>query len=87
MRKLIILALGAGLLTAPAFADPGNGQGDGGNEYVLEDGTTHSTPGHMFQYLRTRDNGLATGNPKDIVEAYPDSFETVGDLIDQKRVD
>lgn len=53
--------------------------------YVLEDGTTHATPGEMFQYLRTRDNELAAGNPKDIVDAYPDEFDNVGDLIQQKR--
>ena len=53
--------------------------------YVLEDGTVHDTPGDMFQYLRTRDNGLAAGNPKEIVEAYPDEFDNVGDLIEQKR--
>lgn len=61
---------------------------EGGNSfksYVLEDGTVHATPGEMFQYLRTRDNGLAAGNPKDIVDAYPDEFDNVGDLIRQKR--
>lgn len=88
MTKLIALALGASLLAiSAASADPGNGQGSGGSEYVLKDGTTHSTPGQMFQYLRDRDNGLAYGNPKAIVDAYPDSFENVGDLIEQKRVD
>ena len=53
--------------------------------YVLVDGTVHDNPGEMFQHLRTRDNGYAAGNPKDIVNAYPDQFENVGDLIEQKR--
>lgn len=79
----LLLGLGLALLTTqPGMADQGNGNG---TTYVLEDGTVHETPGAMFQYLRTRDNDLAAGNPKDIVNAYPDSFETVGDLIHQKR--
>ena len=32
-------------------------------------------------------HSAASGNPKDIVNAYPDQFETVGDLIHQKRVE
>ena len=84
-NKSILLGLGLALLATQAgMADPGNGNGNG-TSYVLEDGTVHETPGAMFQYLRTRDNGLAAGNPKDIVNAYPDEFETVGDLIHQKR--
>lgn len=81
------LLLGLGLaLSAPqaSMADQGNGNG---TTYVLKDGTVHETPGAMFQYLRTRDNDLAAGNPKDIVNAYPDEFETVGELIHDKRVE
>ena len=82
-NKTLLLGLGLALLASPAaMADNGKGNG---YSYVLEDGTVHDTPGEMFQYLRTRDNGLATGNPKDIVNAYPDEFENVGDLIEQKR--
>ncbi len=88
-NKTILLGLGLALLaTQAAMADNGHGNGNGngnGTSYVLEDGTVHDTPGAMFQYLRTRDNGLAAGNPKDIVNAYPDEFESVGDLIHQKR--
>jgi len=62
-------------------------QAQGPKQMVLEDGTVHRNAGEMFQYLRDRDNGLAAGNPKDIVNAYPDEFENVGDLIDQKRAD
>lgn len=58
---------------------------EGPKEMTLKDGTVHENAGAMFQYLRDRDNGLAAGNPKDIVEAYPDEFENVGDLIEQKR--
>lgn len=88
MMKLVALVFGATvLMSAAASADPGQNAGNGGHEYVLLDGTTHDTPGEMFQYLRTRDNGFAAGNPKDIVEAYPESFENVGDLVDQKRTD
>jgi hypothetical protein len=82
LKTAALLGLGLAFLTgATAMADEGASK----KVYVLVDGTTHDTPGAMFQYLRTRDNGLATGNPKDIVEAYPDEFENVGDLIDQKR--
>lgn len=83
--KSVLLGLGLALLaTQVGMADAGNGNG---TTYVLKDGTVHETPGAMFQYLRTRDNNLAAGNPKDIVNAYPESFETVGDLIHDKRVD
>ena len=83
LKKSVLLGLGLALLAggAGALADEGRSQ----KSYVLKDGTVHDTPGAMFQYLRTRDNGLAAGNPKEIVEAYPEEFENVGDLIDQKR--
>ena len=89
MTKHFALALGATvLLTTAVSADPGQNANQGGHDYVLLDGTTvYDNPGEMFQYLRTRDNGLAAGNPKDIVEAYPESFDNVGDLVAQKRVD
>lgn len=84
LNKSLLLGLGLALLATPAaLADAGNGNG---TTYVLEDETVHETPGAMFQYLRTRDE-LAAGNPKDIVNAYPEEFETVGDLIHQKRVE
>jgi hypothetical protein len=84
LNKSLLLGLGLALLATPAaMADQGNGNG---TTYVLEDETEHETPGAMFQYLRTRDSDLAAGNPKDIVNAYPEEFETVGDLIHQKRV-
>ncbi len=83
--KSVLLGLGLALLaTQVGMADAGKVNG---TTYVLEDGTVHETPGAMFQYLRTRDNNLAAGNPKDIVNAYPESFETVGDLIHDKRAD
>ncbi len=85
LNKSLLLGLGLALLATPAaMAEEGKGNG---TTYVLEDGTVHETPGAMFQYLRTRDNNLAAGNPKDIVNAYPEEFETVGDLIHQKRVE
>ena len=87
MTKLIALVFGAAVLMSTAVsADPGQNANNGGHDYVLLDGTTHDNPGEMFQHLRTRE-GLAAGNPKDIVEAYQASFENVGDLIAQKRVD
>lgn len=84
-NKALLLGLGFALLATQAgMADQGNGNG---TTYVLEDETVHETPGAMFQYLRTRDSNLAAGNPKDIVNAYPEEFETVGDLIHDKRVE
>ena len=84
LNKSLLLGLGLALLATPAaLADAGNGNG---TTYVLEDETAHETPGAMFQYLRTRDE-LAAGNPKDIVNAYPEEFETVGDLIHEKKVE
>lgn len=84
LKKSVLLGLGLALITVGSGAMAQEGKPE--KSYVLKDGTVHDNPGEMFQYLRTRDNGLAAGNPKDIVEAYPDEFENVGDLIDQKRV-
>jgi hypothetical protein len=84
LKKSVLLGLGFALLSGGAGALAQEGKPE--KSYVLKDGTVHETPGAMFQYLRTRDNGLAAGNPKAIVEAYPDKFENVGDLIQQKRV-
>lgn len=84
LKKSVLLGLGLALLTGgTAMAQDAPPE----KSYVLEDGTVHETPGEMFQHLRDRDiDGFASGNPKDIVEAYPDQFENVGDLIHQKRV-
>lgn len=79
-----LVGLGLALLASQASLA---GQGGNGTTYVLEDETVHETPGAMFQYLRARDGDLAAGNPKDIVNAYPESFDTVGDLIHEKRVE
>ena len=82
LKTAVMLGLGLAVLTgATSMADEGGSR----KIYVLEDGTVHETPGAMFQYLRTRDNGLAAGNPRDIVEAYPGQAENVGDMIAQKR--
>ena len=82
LKKAAILGLGLALLGGMAGAHADEKGSD--RTYVLKDGTVHDTPGAMFQHLRTRDT-LAAGNPKDIVNAYPDEFENVGDLIEQKR--
>ncbi|MBD8065687.1 hypothetical protein IC608_09390 [Devosia sp. PTR5] len=87
MIKAATVAVVAALLaTSAAVADPGTNKG-GGKHYELVDGTSFTNAGAMLQHLRDRDNGYASGNPKDIVEAYPEEFENVGDLIHQKRVD
>jgi len=76
--------------STPTYAGQGhdasgnNGNGEGNQTLTLIDGDTFSNPGEMFQYLRTRTDAAA-GNPKAIVNAYPDSFDNVGDLIKQKR--
>ena len=81
----LLLGLGLALFATQAgIADEGHGNG---TTYLLEDETVHDTPGAMFQYLRDRESNLAAGNPKDIVNAYPEQFESVGDLIHQKRVE
>lgn len=82
LKKSAMLGLGLAFLGSIAGAHADEKGSD--KTYVLEDGTVHETPGAMFQHLRTRDE-LAAGNPKDIVNAYPDEFENVGDLIEQKR--
>lgn len=46
-------------------------------------GGDQDTVGSMFQYLQDREVG-ANGTPKDVVDAYPNSFENVGDLVHQK---
>jgi len=91
MKRAIILAgVVVAACTASAFADSatqgtGNkGNGNGNKTLTLVDGDTFSNPGKTFQYLRTRTDAAA-GNPKAVVNAYPDSFSNVGDLIQQKR--
>ena len=90
MHRIIIIAALAASCTTTALADPGgpgtgnNGNGNGNKTLTLVDGDTFSNPGQMFQYLRTRTDAAA-GNPKAIVNAYPNSFDNVGDLIQQKR--
>ena len=92
MQRTFIIAatLAAAACATPALADEhgvgtGNsGNGNGNQTLPLVDGDTFSTPGQMFQYLRTRTDAAA-GNPKAIVDAYPNSFDNVGDLIEQKR--
>ena len=87
MIKSATVAIAIALFaTSGASADPEADSG-GGKNYELVDGKTFTNAGAMIQHLRERENGYAPGNPKDIVEAYPEEFENVGDLIPQKRVD
>lgn len=87
-RQIFVVCLAAAAVgSSPALAGDGtgnNGQGNGNTTLTLVNGDTFSTPGKMLQYLRIRTD-LAAGNPKQIVDAYPDSFTNVGDLIQQKR--
>ena len=91
MKRQIFIACFAAAAACSTLAVAGdksgtgnNGQGNGNQTLTLINGDTFSNPGQMFQYLRTRTD-LAAGNPKAIVDAYPDSFDNVGDLIQQKR--
>lgn len=87
MIKSATMAMALGLFaTSSAYADPEMNDG-GGKRYELVDGTAFTNAGAMVQHLRDRQNGYASGNPKDIVEAYPEEFANVGDLLHQKRVD
>lgn len=78
-------AIGLGIALLGSIAGTHADEWKSAKSYELDDGTVHATPGDMLQYLRSRDNGLAAGNPKDIVNAYPTEFDNVGDLIQQKR--
>ena len=87
MKKVLVsVIVTAALLAAGgAFAKDTTGNPGNGNQGCeLADGSTYKNPGKMFQHLRIRDDGNAAGNPKDIVNAYPDSFDSVGNLIDKK---
>ena len=87
-RQIFIgcLAVAAACSTLAIAGDgSGNsGKGNGNTTLTLVNGDTFSNPGKMFQDLRTRTDAAA-GNPKAIVDAYPDEFANVGDLIQQKR--
>jgi len=88
-RILAVLLAATALYSTVAFAAGNKGTGNSGNgngnkTLTLVNGDTFSEPGQMFQYLRTRTDAAA-GNPKAIVDAYPDEFANVGDLIEQKR--
>jgi hypothetical protein len=89
MTKTAALCLGLILASSLSAVAGENGkEPKSPKTYVLNDGTIHSNPGEMFQQLRDRDiENFASGNPKDIVDAYPEEFKNVGDLIDQKRAD
>jgi hypothetical protein len=84
MNKAIIGGL---LAAATIFGAAGVASADEGNHYghgcTLRLGGDQENPGQMFQYLQDRTNGAA-GTPKDIVDAYPGSFDSVGDLIAKK---
>jgi hypothetical protein len=89
MKRQIFIACLAVAATHSGLALAGdgtgnNGKGNGNKTLTLVDGDTFSNPGEMFHYLRIRTDATA-GNPKAIVDAYPDSFDNVGDLIQQKR--
>lgn len=87
MIKSVTVAIAIALLAmSGAYADPATNNG-GSKQYELVDGTTFTNAGAMIQHLRDRENGYAFGNPKGIVEAYPEEFDNVGELIDEKRVD
>lgn len=82
MKTIYLAATAAALVLAaavPTYAEPGH------KPLQLIDGSVYDNPGKMFQHLRDREDGFAAGNPKAIVDAYPDEFENVGDLIQQKR--
>lgn len=66
-----------------ATADPGGTPNENARACTLNLGGEFTSPGHMFQFLRDREQGAA-GTPKDIVDAYPNSFDNVGHLIAQK---
>ena len=88
MMKSATLALAIAIFaSSAAHADPDTNNKGGSKQYELVDGTSFTNAGAMLQHLRDRDNGYASGNPKDIVEAYPEEFDNVGDLIHDKRVD
>jgi hypothetical protein len=91
MQRQIFIACLAAAAACSSLAYAGdksgtgnNGNGNGNTMLTLANGDTFTSPGKMFQYLRTRTD-LAAGNPKAIVDAYPDEFDNVGDLIQQKR--
>ena len=90
LRTLTLCLVGAAALATAAYADNphqgagNNGNGNGNTTLTLENGDTFRNPGKMFQDLRDRTD-LPAGNPKAIVDAYPDVFDNVGDLIQQKR--
>ena len=85
MNKAIIGGL---LAAATIFGAAGVASADEGNHHghgcTLRDGSTYDNPGQMFQHLQDRTSGGVAGTPKDIVDAYPGSFDSVGDLIAQK---
>lgn len=93
MKQQILVTLAVTLASlSPTVAADGhgaqgggnNGNGNGNTTLTLVDGDAFRNPGEMFQYLRTRTDATS-GNPKEIVDAYPNSFDSVGDLIQQKR--
>lgn len=89
MNKILIAAIAGAALaaTGPVMAkgkDTTGNPGKGNQGCTLDLGGDFKNPGKMFQYLRTREQG-ASGNPKDIVDAYPNAgWGNVGGLIADK---
>lgn len=91
MKRIVIALAASGMfaLAGAAHADstttgkPGNGN----QGCTLSSGDHYKNPGKMFQAIRdgTADTTANPGNnPKDTVNQFPSSFDTVGDLIAQK---
>jgi hypothetical protein len=87
MKKSLAIACASALavvgFAGTAAADTGGVANENARSCTLTLGGDFASPGAMIQYLKVRTEGTA-GNPKAIVDAYPNSFDNVGDLIAQK---
>lgn len=69
-------ALALGAFAGPASAGNANGHGCSINKPA----ESFDNPGEMFRFLRA-DRG---DNPRDVVNEYPGSFSSVGDMVAKK---
>ncbi len=85
-RLAVCSAVAVASLAGTASAAPGNGNGYGngnqGCQLNRAPGQEFKNPGKTFQYMRS--DAHPDENPKDVVNAYPNDFRNVGDLVHQK---
>ena len=81
-KKMTALVFGAALAvsTLAGTAGANEGVGNGAEGCTLANNSEYKNPAEMLKFLADRDGG----HFQNTVDKYPNSFDSVGDLINQK---